>query len=324
MKRLRVLFIGDNHCDSATPPSRCDDYCIASAEELQECLEIARDQNCDAVVLLGDVFNRMEVGGRSRNKVLRVTASGNNGAAWPFPIFVTVGNHDIAHDPANLDDSALGTLIAAGTVKKVDYDDDLGIAFGHFVPHFEQHMADGMLMKVPALIWSVHGSITTQPVFGKYILFNDLPLSKKTRLVVAGHIHFPMEETRQDGVRFVNPGNVGRYQATKENMNREIRVLLVDYERDGSRIDLEYIPLKSALPADQVFHVKRIQEKKDKDAEEVQFIKQVGQLSGWVNMASGDKYQSLRESGTIKKIDDRVVDVAVDTLREVNEKKKSV
>jgi DNA repair exonuclease SbcCD nuclease subunit len=317
------MFVGDNHCDSATPPSRFDDYCITSALELQECLEIARDQNCDGVNLLGDVFNRMEVGGESRNLVLKVLKQGNNGSSWPFKIFVTVGNHDIAHDPANLEKSALGTLIIAGAVEKVDYDEEFGIAFGHFIPHFERHITDGILMKTPALIWSVHGSITTQPIFGKYVLFEDVPLSKKTRLVVAGHIHFPMESVRADGVRFVNPGNVGRYQATKENMSREIQVVIVDYDRDGSRIEAEYFPLKSALPADQVFHVKKIQDKKDKDAEGIQFIKQVGQLSGWVKMSSGDKYQSLRESGTIKKIDEKVVDVAVATLQEVKDKKKT-
>ena len=319
---LRVLFVGDNHCDSNTPPSRSDNYCLATTQELQESLEIARDRKCDAVVLLGDVFNRMEVGGESRNLVLRTLKKGNGGAQWPFPIYVVVGNHDIAHDPANLDKSALGTIIEADLVQKVDYAEDLGIAFGHFVPHIEQQIEEGMLMKVPALIWAVHASITTQNIFGKYILFEKVPLSKKTRLVVAGHIHFPMEQTRQDGARFINPGNVGRNAATKENMSRAIQVLLVDYERDGSRIDTELIPLASALPSNQIFHVQRIQEKKDQAAEEAQFIKKVGQLSGWVSLTSGDKYQTLRQAGSVKKIDARVVDMAVDTLREVNDKRK--
>jgi predicted phosphodiesterase len=318
----RVLFVGDNHCDSNTPPSRSDNYCLATAQELRESLEIARDRQCDAVVLLGDVFNRMEVGGESRNMVLRTLKKGNNGASWPFPIYVVVGNHDIAHDPANLEKSALGTIIESDLVQKVDYAENLGIAFGHFVPNIEQQIEAGMLMKVPALIWAVHASITTRPIFGKYIFFNNVPLSKKTRLVVAGHIHFPMDQVRPDGVRFINPGNVGRNAATKENMSREIQVLLVDYERDGSRIDTELIPLASALPADQIFHIQRIQEKKDQSAEEAQFIQKVGQLSGWVNLASGDKYQALRQSGSIKKIDTRVVDMAVDALREVNEKRK--
>jgi DNA repair exonuclease SbcCD nuclease subunit len=319
---LKVLFMGDNHCDSLQPPWRTDNYCLTTSQELLESLEIARDNSCDAFVLLGDVFNRAEVGGECRNLVLKTLKKGNNGDGWPFPIYVVVGNHDIAHDPSNLGKSALGTMIDADLLIKTDYDDDLGIAFGHFVPHNTKLIKEGELMKEPALIWAVHASVTTRSIHGDFVLFEDVPLAKKTKLLIAGHVHFPMDQVRKDGKRFINPGNVGRYDATKDNINREINVLLVDYERDGSRIDTQLIPLKTCLPGKDIFKIDKIQKKKDKKAEEMQFIKQTGKLSGWVNVSSGDKYVTLRQSGKIKKLDVRVVDKAVETLREVNDKRK--
>jgi hypothetical protein len=46
-------------------------------------------------------------------------------------------------------------------------------------------------------------------------------------------------------------------------------------------------------------------------------------MTGWVSTVVGDKYVSVRQSGAIKHIDEKVIDMAVDALREVNEKRKN-
>ena len=81
--------------------------------------------------------------------------------------------------------------------------------------------------------------------------------------------------------------------------------------------------MSSAMPSDQAFHVQQMAETKAEIAEAKQYIKKVNQMSGWVSTAAGDKYESIRQSGTIKRIDEKVINMAVDTLREINEKRKN-
>ena len=70
MKRVKILFIGDNHVDDQKPINRKDDYLAATIDELRESLEIAIAEKVDAAVLLGDLFNRIQPGGEARNQVM--------------------------------------------------------------------------------------------------------------------------------------------------------------------------------------------------------------------------------------------------------------
>jgi len=318
-KTFRGLYIGDNHCDSANLPSRNDNYENATVAELLECLEIARDNNCDYIVFLGDIFNRIEVGGSCRNKIMQVLKEQPNGDKWLFDKYVCVGNHDIKHDPQRLHESTLGSLLIAGYLEKVDAVSQYGIGFAHFEPHIEENISKGLFQKKQYPIWVAHASIVTQKIFGKFIMFEDVPLGKGTNVVIAGHVHMPMEQKRKDGKLFINPGNVGRNAATKENMSRDIKVLLMDHNLDATKVDYKYIALKSALPAKEIFKVSQIQNKKDIQTDKRQFLKQVSQIA--IINSTGDKYENLRKAGTIKSIDTKVIDKAITALKEVNDNK---
>lgn len=318
-KTKRVLFVGDNHIDNITPTSRIDNYMEACLTELLEVLEIAKKYKCSAVVFLGDIFHRMEVSAFCRNSVIKILKDDSDGNPWPFKKFVCVGNHDIDHNIQNLKKSALGTLLEADVLEMVDEDPEFGIAFGHFRHSLVDEIKDGLFFATQMPIVVAHASIVLAPYFGNYVIFNDCPLSQKVKFVIAGHIHFPMEKERDDGKVFINPGNVGRERATQENMSRVPQVLLLEYNDDCSQYRKKYITLEKSANPDDIFRVEQIQERKNNTIDKKEYVQRLSQISTWDDIE--DKYESLRASGKIKQIDSEVVELAVETVKIVNDEK---
>ena len=322
--RKRILFFTDGHADNINPVSRRDDYMVACVAELNEALEIARDRNCDAFIHGGDVFHRMEVNGECRNQILACFLHDSYDNPWPFERYVVGGNHDYRHNPQNLRRSALGTIIKAQAVKYVTEIPSLKISCIHYYDGLEYDIADGALKANDSIIWICHANITLGEYYEKadYVQFGDIPVNPQCQLILAGHIHSPMEMMRDDGVWFVNPGSISRNAATVDNMNRRPQVVLVEYELDGSYLRHEYIELQTPLPSKDIFKLEEIQARKDKQYDTQRFIQQISQITMWT--ADSDKYESLRKSGQAKQVDASVLERAIQTLKDVNEKRMAL
>jgi DNA repair exonuclease SbcCD nuclease subunit len=316
---IKKLFIGDNHIDNITPTSRSDNYMEACLSELQESLEIARENKCECVVFLGDIFHRMEVGAWCRNLVLKKLKEDENGKPWPFRKLVCVGNHDIDHNIQNLKKSTLGTLIESGVLEMVDDDNDLGISFGHFRSTLINEIKNGLFKNTICPIIVAHASVVLNPYYGDYVIFDEMPLSDDVKYVIAGHIHFPMESERSDGKIFINPGNVGRERATKENMSRVPQVLLMEHNADFTYSKYQYITLQRSANPENIFRVEEIKDRKSAALDTKTYIQKVSQISNWNDI--DDKYESLRISGKIKQLDSEIIELAVTTVKKINEEK---
>lgn len=307
-ERRLVMFVGDLHADDRTPATRKDDYLTACVEELTEILTKARRFGCDAIVMLGDIFHRMEPQGQCRNLILRTFLSFSD-----LRIITVVGNHDVKHNLQNLPNSALGTLLDAGVLVSLEECPDLRIGLGHFRAKIEDEIKDGLLAQKSVLIWALHASVATMPQFGEFILFDDVPLHPQTRLVVAGHIHHPMFQQREDGAIFINPGSICRNALNVENKERQPQVLVVDYALDGTYMRQKLIPLESSRPAAEIFRIEEVQARKDEIADTQNYIQQISQVTLWAQ--GGDKYEDLRRSGGLKGVDTTIIDKAIDALR---------
>jgi DNA repair exonuclease SbcCD nuclease subunit len=319
--RRRILVVGDNHLTDAPPVMRSDNYGEACLAELRETLQIASEKRVELALFLGDIFDKLRVGKEYLDCVLRAFAADEKGRPWPFRKAVVVGNHDIKHNMQLYPQSALCTLVSAGVLELSDHLEEFGIGCAHFHANLDAEIADGLFVNDPRkpLIWAAHANITTQQIFGNFILFKDLQVNPECRLVVAGHVHIPMEQ-KLGGVQFINPGNVGRKDATKENLGRDVRVLVVDYALDGSDLSFEYVKLESALPSDQVFKVAEIQEKKDIKKDTDEFMKRANQLSIFAS-DDGDRPKEILQSAKLKGIPQKVAQCAADAVEKVIEEK---
>lgn len=317
---IKTLFVGDNHMTDSIVPMRTDNYGESCLRELKECLTIATECHCDLIVFLGDVFNKLRVGQEYLNSVLRMFAGDYQGNPWPFRKIVIIGNHDIYHNMQFYPESALCALESAGVIEVTDSLPEYGIAFESFSANLDSRIANGLFATDSRrpIIWAAHASVTNKQIFGNYILFEDLRVNPECKLVVTGHIHEPMESKREDGVIFINPGNVGRYSATKENMGRDVRVLLTEHSLDGNHLNYSYKTLLSALPSSKVFKVREIQERKDTKRETGQFLEQAMQLSTWSG-SSQDRVSEIRTAAKIKGIAEKVANCAADAVEEIIE-----
>lgn len=312
----KVLFVGDNHISTKTPENRTDNYLEASLSELQDCLDIADKYNVDAVVLLGDLFDRREEGPEARNGALNILSKERK-----YPVYITVGNHDI-QSSYPLNQTSLGTLIEAGVLIKEDYVPELGIAFAHFYPELDADINNGLLTGTPAVIWSCHASILDIKEFyeGHAVMFDSAPLHPTTSIVVAGHIHRPMRMERNDGKLFINPGAVGRRSANKDNLTRDIKVLLLEYNLEGKILNEEYLPLPSSKPYTEVFNLEKIELKKEQKKEAKEFLKNINQIrtTNWSYTVLEDKLEALKKMANSKNLSNDIIDVVVSAVKYVN------
>jgi DNA repair exonuclease SbcCD nuclease subunit len=299
--KKRFLIIGDNHLDSRTPQNRIDNYMESCLMELQESFQIAKAVQADYCIFLGDIFDRIEVNGICRNRVLQIMMS-DNGNPWPFEKYVTVGNHDIAHNPIYLEKSTLGTLISSGAVKHVDQIQELGIRFLHFTPELDENLRNNLLQSFTDKIYFCHASIVDKPSRFEHVLFTDLVVNKEAKLIVSGHIHAPME-SEKNGVKFFNPGSLGR---TKIDEKHDPQVLLIQYDFSNNTFQHKYLKLKSTLSHDVVFDIdKNLKRKFDNKNTEL-FIESVTN-SSIVDDISSDIEKDLKIFAQKRNVEEKVV-----------------
>ena len=151
----KILVVGDQHLWHTTPENRVDDYMQATLEEFEECFEIAKSNNVDAIILLGDLFEKPEPNALVRNQVLRLFRE------CIIPIYALEGNHD--KDSADdLNKTALGTLFDAGILIRSDYEPSLGIKFWHYTKSLDSEIQNGCMTSSSAIIQCAHASISTE------------------------------------------------------------------------------------------------------------------------------------------------------------------
>lgn len=314
----KVLFVGDQHLWHTTPENRLDDYMLSTLEELEECFNIAQENKVDALVLLGDLFEKPEPSGVLRNLVIKLLRK-----EWGFRIIALEGNHDKDHSN-DLERTALGTLKHLELLEILDYDASLGIAFHHFTRQLDNDFLGGILIKNPAIIHCAHASVGEQlDKFGEYIiLFDDIPMHEKSKILITGHIHHAMEQTRKDGKIFINPGAISRRSASKDNLTREIKVLLLEYTlNDGTIINKEYIPLKTAKPSSEIFNLEAINMKKQLKQNAKELVEKVSRIttSTWNYTTLDDKLYAIKEAGYKVGLNENSVSIAVEAIKAVNE-----
>lgn len=312
----KVLFVGDNHISSKTPINRLDNYMEATLSKLQDCVDIGKSENVDAIVLLGDLFDRREEGPEARNGALKILSQPRQ-----FPIYITVGNHDI-QSSFPLEKSSLGTLIEAGVLIKTDYDQNLGIAFAHFTSNLDEDIKNGFLSTIEAPIWSCHASLSDKlDRFEEFtILFESIPIHDSTKIVISGHIHHPMRQQRADGKIFINPGAIGRRSANKDNLSRDLKVLLLEYDLEGNIHNEEYLPLPSAKNHLDVFNIEKISSIKAEKKDAKEFIQRINQIksNNWSFAIVEDKISALKVYAKSQDVEQNIIDVAIKAVEYVN------
>ena len=270
----------------ASPINRIDDYPQAILNKIDSIFELGAEHNIDFILFGGDMFESYN----ASTSVIRRTLEWFKGR--DIPMISILGNHDLhGHTLNTFHRSAVSILDVADFVEIIDVSEKYGVRGLHYYTGLEEDMTKGnktpseKMQEVLAgdeTIWAAHAMISTEELkfISRNILVENIQVAPHTKLVLSGDYHagFPITK-RDDGVIFANPGSLSRRNVAKENLIRDVQVALVEYEPydfDGD-IEIEYIKVK-AQPAEEVFDLAAIQDKKDVKVGTLSYIEKLKNL----------------------------------------------
>ena len=222
---MKILSVGDVHYTNRKPVGRVDDYKAAILNKLLQIAELS--QNYDVTIFSGDIFDKPNVTGSFLDLYAVIKQVKN--------AYVVPGNHDIfGYNLNKIDNTALGLLAATGAVKLlysdsiiettkvviagqgycIDVDEN---GFGYDSEHFK----DGKLG-----IMVTHGMLLDVPMnIAKNTQINDVVT--KADIVITGHYHPGFGIKERGSKFFCNVGAICRIEASKHEMEREIKVMSI-------------------------------------------------------------------------------------------------
>lgn len=264
---LDFIVANDLHLADKPPLGRKEGYRAEGLAMLRECVALANEH--DAILIsTGDLFHVKRAQNVSHAliyEVIQILYQLRNG-----PMLVVPGNHDMSERGlASIPQQPLGVLYAtAYAATKLDgllatkgwiFDGRPYNADRDADPHYytATEIAMPPLGAMPVAVIA-HGSIIPPGQQRPYptVTCTDIDMTG-INLLCSGHIHEDLGiYTMQDGPKkplhiFANIGALGRCSRTEANMTRTIKVLGV--KRTGQELTLSEIPLKSALPAADIF-----------------------------------------------------------------------
>lgn len=243
---MKILFFADMHLRSPSdrPKWRTDDHYKSQFLELYEITDIAREQDVDVIVSLGDFFDHTRVSHQLVTDVLKWTQQ------LPCYTCSIVGNHDVNAYVTTDRNNGLGVLFESGAIhqlKELVFDKQKVIIRGidvYIDPKqgdyfFTEKMHDENYYKIIVS----HNFIIPHQVPFEAVLPSQIKTN--ANIVVLGHYH--KEFLHQEGnTRFVNPGSISRWAINEQH---QPKVFILDTELDS----LVAVKLKSSLPASDIF-----------------------------------------------------------------------
>jgi len=256
---VKLLFFTDSHLRGSSPVNRKDILSKTLMAKLTEVVNLANDHRVDFVLHGGDFFD-------TPNPALSVVADYLQVLQkLQAPLYVIAGNHDMyGGNIASLSRSVLGFIGRMGILNLLTEPGSVRLEAGGiraFLKGSSYHLdmdrrprhLDYVLEKdreSDITIHMIHGMLfDKQEIPGDHTLIDDV-LETGAELVLAGHYHLGFGAIERGVSHFINPGALVRLSNHVREMERQVKVALIDLS--GGGVSCRLIPLCSAGPGDEV------------------------------------------------------------------------
>jgi len=257
---MKILFTGDWHIRGNNPRARVDDYRETIKGKLQQVFQLAKNYGVRYIVTPGDTFDRPDVAVAVILEFAAVLSES------PVPIITTAGNHDLfGHNPDSYGRTSLAVLAAIlkdkfrvimhpqeGIRETRHTSDKLIFTAIPFSPQVDRggfgYCPGFKAEKYETLVHISHGMLMDHtPPWDKFT--NVYEVQTKADIILAGHDHLGFGVIkRRDGKIFVNPGGLMRISASLAEIQRPVRVAIIDLDtRDVKLVPLQYQPGEKVL-----------------------------------------------------------------------------
>jgi DNA repair protein SbcD/Mre11 len=260
---MKILFVTDTHMRSSSPRYRVDDWYNTQFQELDEILEIAKNNKVDLILHGGDFLDKQKVSHQLITDLMKHLKNS------PVPIYTLLGNHGLeGYNHETVDNSGLGNLIEAGIVNRLDtyvdttkqivikgYHTSLEIpksyTFGEqYKDYFKVAIAHQYIIPIESLPF-------------QYVHPNQVETD--ANLFLLGHWHSPFSYEK-----FHNPGSIARWSI--DSRKREPYVLIIECFPPFSLIQptITAVPLKSSSLAQ--WNLEAVTEEREREMELNKFV----------------------------------------------------
>ena len=257
---MRILFFTDTHLRGTNPKNRKDNFQDTLERKLIEVVDIINKHNIDFVIHGGDLFDRPDISLSIVSRFSKLLKS------ISVPFYIVTGNHDIfGHNPQTINRTVLGLLNELDFLKIIDGNNKIilekdnikvqltGQPYVYDIDTDESKKKYILTTKdddIDYAVHIVHGMLLDKP-FVKgipYTLVEDIK-DTKADVTLSGHYHSGFKTIEIDGKYFINPGSLVRITNSLREIDRIPQVAIIDFNKD---INIDYIPLESALKGEEV------------------------------------------------------------------------
>ena len=307
---MKILNLKDTHFRAKNSVNRIGNMYEDILCKLDEVIELSK--NCDIVLHDGDVYDTPYISNIVIDDVIdRIDKA-------KIPWYVNIGNHDMTG--ANWESSKSSAL--AHTFRRSKYIKELKeplrfkkekVVISPY-PYFfgiEENIKDyGLNYHSDDKVFSIastHAFISIKPFHPEVSHVQAKNIRTNFDLVTCSHFHSVFDETYND-TRFINSGSLTRLSITEREHEPQVAII------DTDERTVKFIKLKSAKPAEKIFDLTKIDNKKEFDAGIEQFIKSI----------ESTKFQEMSITGMInqiakeKEIDKEVVKLIFDKIGEID------
>ena len=294
---MKLLCIGDFHDGNKSPLARIDDFESAKKLLTDEINQIAKDNNCQAILQLGDFLDKPKYPYEVMNEIinrwkpempiqkiqafqkgeissLELIQSLKN----DIPLIGVVGNHELFGNSLNtLKKTSIYFLKEIGFMQLVDQDNPIiltdeeegfkvaitGAPYHNKMDHpdyLDDYIVEEKLGDYHFHL--VHGYAS--PVsFGSlfpHTLVENFIDKTKADYTLCGHDHIGFNIVEKDGRKVLNPGSPVLMSA--DEIDRKPQVALIEITKSG--IQTTMIPLKTGSNGHEILSREHIDEKKGK------------------------------------------------------------
>lgn len=280
----KYLLMGDIHLSDRAPSSCTDSYNDDLIDLLHQTVAIAAQLQVYGVVWAGDIFHHKTPGRTSHATIMRAIEVAN---AYPAPLWIVPGNHDLTHDRLDSIDKTqpLGVLFASGAATLLDGWAGDGLPL-YGVPWLGEHLnPDGVRLahakyKYVSQATGYRLVVTHAPLYPpgqepphEFVRAEDWSAAMGgDGSVYYGHIHEPHGIYYVDGVTYCNPGAISRGSLHEYNLTRDVACAVWDSDNGTFTV----VPLKAKHASD-VFRLAEAQEARTAKMELSGFLASVGQ-----------------------------------------------
>lgn len=264
---MKILFFTDTHIRGTTPKNRKDIFIDTIERKLIEIINIIKEEKIDFVLHGGDLFDRPDVSIAIASKFAMILDK------IPVPFYLVSGNHDIyGHNPDTINRTMLGLLDALGVIRLIKNGEKIilekdnikvqltGQPYVYDIDtpnHLDYYLLKDIDPGVNYSIHMVHGMLLDRPFIKgiPYTLIDDIK-DTLADITLSGHYHGGFKVTKIDEKYFINPGSLLRITNSLKEIERTPQVILIDLDKS---ITIKQIPLKTALPGEEVLDRKEIE-----------------------------------------------------------------